>query len=260
MGLENTLVFFFALLFGLMWGSFLAALVYRIPHDKAFKLDRSHCPHCNALISWFHNLPLISFFILRGRCASCSAKISWQYPLIEGLSGCLFVLIAYRAPEIPELFFLSAFVSLGLLIIFIDFNHKIIPNEINLVLALIMGAYSFYRFPLLYGLQGLAVGGGATFFVSYLYFLWRKKIGLGGGDIKLFAGLGLFLGPIGIIENIFLSSFSGALIGGLFQIAIPQLRGSAIPFGPFIVISAFVQIFFQAELVRTLKNSFLVIF
>jgi len=237
-----------------MIGSFLNALIYRLPRNINVAFPRSSCPHCKALIHWYENIPILSFFFLKGRCASCGEKISIRYPLIELICGIASLCFAPRdfvtwqvGLELFELmyffFFFSTFCAF-LVHFLIDLEHKILPDSVNLYLLALFLVFSLWSNDYKFVLFGGAIGFGVTYLVTWGFYLLRGKIGLGGGDIKLFGVLGLYLGPIGVIHNIFLSCFLGALVGGGAILVKRMSSNAQLPFGPFIIVVASFQIFF----------------
>jgi len=238
----------FATIFGLLVGSFLNVLIYRIPLGKNFVNDRSHCPSCDKLIYWYENIPVISWLFLRGKCSKCKSPISYVYPLIELSTG----LIAFSLfPEKINLHSITSFVfyfsiACALLVHFvIDIKHKILPNGINIYLAVLFLVHSYFNYSYQYWLFGMLLGFGFPAGVTWMFYVLRKKEGLGMGDIKLWAVLGIALGPFDVLRNIFLSCTLGSLIGiPLIGLKVID-RNTRIPFGPFIIIVAVLQIYFK---------------
>jgi prepilin signal peptidase PulO-like enzyme (type II secretory pathway) len=237
----------FVFIFGVMIGSFLNVLIYRIPRELNFVSTRSQCPQCKKLIFWYENIPILSYIFLRGKCSKCKARISIRYPLIELLTGvvAVFLLPTHYSMNAPLIytFYFSVF-CVFLVHFFIDLEFKILPNLLNLYLALVFGGYSILMHDYKFILLGALIGVGFPAAVSWIFYKIKGEIGLGMGDIKLYGALGLFLGPMGIIQNIFLSCFLGSIIGLLLIVTKQMNKSSAIPFGPFIIIVSFFQIFF----------------
>jgi len=244
----ETILITFATIFGVMIGSFLNALIYRLPLQKNIVYPRSACPHCDHLIAWYENIPVISFLFLRGKCAHCGNKISYLYPVVEILTGLFAFAIApgtiNPADWMNFFFFLSIF-SAFVVHFIVDLKHQILPDSVNIYLGLLFFVFTVFSQPWTHWLLGAAIGLGFPLLVSWIFYMLKGQIGLGGGDIKLFAVLGIYLGPIGILQNIFLSCFVGALIGGGLILIKVIKRDKHIPFGPFIIIVAAVQIFAQ---------------
>ena len=236
----------FATLFGLLVGSFLNALIYRLPRGINIALPRSSCPECKKVITWYENIPVISYLFLRGKCSGCKTTISWEYPAVELITALFAFLIAPTSAHSSELlnffFFFSVFCAF-LVHLIVDLKHQILPDSINAYLACIFLLISLFTQQWTYWLIGGAIGLGFPLLVSWIFYQLKGEVGLGGGDIKLFGALGLYLGPIGIMQNIFLSCFLGALIGILLIATKVIKRENPIPFGPFIIIVAGFQIF-----------------
>ncbi len=237
-------------LFGSIFGSFLNALIYRLPRNISMSKSRSFCPSCNNQIPWFCNIPVFSYIFLLGKCFKCKVKIPIKYLLIELFVG---VMSLYLGNKYNPLFsqmglinflFYFSIVCAFTAHFFIDLEHKILPDSINLYLALLFLIYSFFFKDWKLMLFGAAIGFGFTYSVTWIFYKLRGKIGLGGGDIKLYTVLGLYLGPLLIIENIFLSCFLGALIGVSLIYSKVIDRNTPIPFGPFIIVVGFAQIIF----------------
>lgn len=243
------MIYIFAAIFGLLVGSFLNALIYRLPREINIALPRSSCPECKKLIYWYENIPILSFIFLRGKCSGCGTKISWQYPLLELLCGFVAYLLAPNDISSQALFaFLFSFgvFSAFLVHFIVDLKHQILPDSVNIYLACLFFMTSLINHHWSYWLIGGVIGLGFPALVTWVFYKVRGQIGLGGGDIKLYGALGLYLGPLGIIHNIFLSCFFGAIIGVTLMLFKVIKRENPIPFGPFILIVGFVQIFFDS--------------
>lgn len=245
MSLESLLSLFSAL-FGLIVGSFLNALIYRLPRGINIAYPRSSCTNCQKVIAWYENIPVFSYIFLRGKCSGCGNPISWNYPAVELVCGLFAFLIAPASLGNSELlsffFFFSVFCCFVVHFI-VDLKHQILPDGVNLYLACLFLVYGVFTTPWTHWLVGAALGFGFPFIVSWVFYQLKGQIGLGGGDIKLYGALGLYLGPIGVMQNLFLSCFLGAVVG-IFLIATKLIkRENPIPFGPFIILVAAVQIF-----------------
>lgn len=237
---------FFAFIMGLVFGSFANVLIARMPKNESIIRPRSHCPHCGHTIRFWENVPLLSFVILRGRCSACKKRISYRYPLVELLMGLLFVLPVYRYGW--DFYVLLRDWPLAFLLLtlsFIDLDHRIIPDELSLggavyglVSALIFGWDRWIS----YGV-GAVVGFGVFYFFAWAYHRSTGREGLGGGDIKLMAAVGAFVGWQGVFGVVLISSLTGALVGILQGILVrskgPMLQHS-IPYGPFIAFATWI--------------------
>lgn len=246
MSQENLILIFFTI-FGLLVGSFLNVVIYRIPRELSIVTPRSSCPKCKHMIKWYENIPVISYLFLRGKCIECGERISIRYPLVELLIGLIAFLLApkYLTPQI--LFQFIFYFSIACVFVchfLIDIEFQILPDKLNLYLLLIVLPYAFLTFPLAYWIVGGMVGFAGPFIVTYLFYKLRGVIGLGGGDIKLFGILGIILGPIGVVKTIFFSCFIGSIIGLILIFSKRLSRDTPFAFGPFILIAAGLQIFF----------------
>lgn len=234
-------------MFGLIVGSFLNALIYRLPREINIALPRSSCPNCNKLIYWYENIPVFSYIFLRGKCSGCQTKISIEYPLVEIFSCIIAILLSptdLSPSSIFSFFFHFSIFSSFLVHFIVDIRHQILPDLINIYLGALFLMVSVANFHYLHWLTGFAFGFGFPYLISFIFYKIKGQIGLGGGDIKLWGALGIYLGPLGIIQNIFLSCFIGALFGGSLLMLKVIKREHPIPFGPFIIIVASIQIFF----------------
>ena len=221
---------------GSVVGSFLNVCIYRIPLKKSIVKPRSFCPNCQTLIRWYQNVPVFSYFFLRGKCSNCGVQISPVYPFVELLTAVLFVLL-YRYFGISALFFIYAYFACAtIILIFVDYYHRLLPAVITFPSIAIGFATSFvnpYIGPRESGL-GILIGGGILA-VVYFFFKWvRKKEGLGDGDIVMLAMVGAFLGWQNVLLVLFFSSLVGSLIGFIFIFFLKKGADFLYPFGTFI--------------------------
>ena len=241
-----------ALVFGLVLGSFLNVCIYRVPLKKSIVYPPSNCPRCNAKIRFYDNIPVISYVLLRGKCRQCKEPISIRYPVVEGITGLLSLALFYKFGVSPQYFLFLAFSASLVVITFIDLQHKIIPDVISLPGILVGLCFSILGFT---GVQwhesllGMLAGGGCLFLVGLLFEWITGKEGMGGGDVKLLAMIGAWMGWRGLPYIVLISSLTGALVGGLSLIAARKGMRTKIPFGPFLSIGALVQFFFGNELI-----------
>jgi leader peptidase (prepilin peptidase)/N-methyltransferase len=235
------------ILFGLIIGSFLNAVIYRLPRKISIISPRSFCPHCQAKIPFYLNIPVLSFLILRGKCRNCGQPISWQYPLIELLTAGSFVLCLHFFSF--TLYALSAMLFIALLICLaaIDLRHMILPDEITLAGAILFLLYGLIN-PNLTFLDCFlsAVISALIFLIIYFFYLKVRKIeGLGFGDIKMMLFLGAFLGHRKLVLAIFMASFSGLLVGLFFIIFRKKNLRMALPFGSFLSLGSYISLFWS---------------
>lgn len=246
----------FSFLFGAIVGSFLNALIYRLPREINIAHPRSSCPHCGKLIYWYENIPILSYVFLKGRCSNCHEKISIQYPLIEFGCGVVALLISPKNYSIQEIysfvFFFTVFAAF-LVHFIVDLKHQILPDLVNLYLAIVFLIIGIINYPILHWSIGAVLGLAFPYAVSFGFYKIKGQVGLGGGDIKLWGALGLYLGPMGILQNIFLSCFVGALFGGILLGLKIIKREHPIAFGPFIILIASIQIYFPNWFAHTMR-------
>lgn len=247
---EMILVFVFVL--GAIVGSFLNVCIYRIPAGESIVFPASRCPSCKAVIRWYQNIPILSYLFLGGRCASCRVRIPWRYPFVEALTGVLFTLVVYRFGLHGATLVFWVLSALLVVITFIDLDHQLIPDVISLP-GIVVGFLGSFLVPWLSwsdSLFGILLGGGSLYLVAAGYELLAKKEGMGGGDIKLLAMLGAFLGWKAVLPVIFLSSLMGSLVG-IPLMLIKRADGRlAIPFGPFLATGALVFLLWGPDLIR----------
>jgi leader peptidase (prepilin peptidase)/N-methyltransferase len=247
--------FLFALfIFGLLFGSLANVIIWRFPRGESLISPGSHCPSCGHGIRWYDNIPVVSWVVLRGRCRDCGASISIRYPTVELLSGLLWLAAGIAFGVTGTTVFAIVFFYLLLVLAFIDIDTQRLPNPLVLALAIVgvAGAAASQlvgeRFcplvgvagdgllaePLVAALFGAALGGGVTLGIALLYRSVRGLEGLGMGDVKLMAAMGLYVGAFSL-----LALALGSLLGTL--VAIPMMRKGAgaktrIPFGPFLAV------------------------
>ncbi len=235
----------FVFLFGAIIGSFLNVCIARLPDGRSIVRPPSHCPKCQSFLAWYDNVPVLSYLLLAGRCRTCRVRISPIYPAVEVLTGALAMALFLRLG--PTLAFAGyfAFAAALVVITFIDLDHQIIPDVISLPGIAVGLAFSLVS-PLvtpLDALLGVLAGGGTLLAVAWLYKTFRGQEGMGGGDIKLLAMIGAFLGW----QSIFVTLFVGSVIGSIIGVVVMLYEGAdtklAIPFGPFLAGGALVYLF-----------------
>nr|MBN2277719.1 prepilin peptidase [candidate division Zixibacteria bacterium] len=244
---------------GLAVGSFLNVLIYRIPRNMNFIFTRSICPKCRKGIKFYDNIPVISYLILRGKCRHCGERISRRYPLMELLNGLIYLFLYWHlGPRID--FYIYAFLSSLLIIIFfIDLDFQIIPDLITLPGMVIGLALSFLPggLGIIPSAVGLLVGGGVLYIIALLGDWLFKKESMGGGDIKMAAMLGAFLGWQKVIFIFFGSALVGLLVSLVLLYFSKKLRANrVIPFGPFLAAAAFIAILYGDRVIAYYINNF----
>jgi len=240
-------------LIGLSIGSFLNVVIFRIPREKSVVKGRSACPACERRLNWYHNIPVLSYLFLRGKCGFCGARISWRYPLIELLNGGLYLFFFWQLGLGAELAVFCFLSSALVAIFFIDLDFQIIPDVITLpgmvlglAISLVPGQIGIVQAAI-----GLLVGGGSLYVVALLGDWLFKKESMGGGDIKMAAMLGAFLGW----QKILFVFISSAVIGLVVSVAVmafsSKLRKSRmVPFGPFLALAAMLAILYGDTLIN----------
>lgn len=262
-----------ALILGLLVGSFLNVVILRLPPRLEFGWKRdareilelppaedqpppgivvegSHCPKCGHVLSWYENIPLVSWLALRGRCRSCKAAISIQYPIIEALTGAASCLIVWR-------FGVGAEGIVGLILTWmliaasgIDFRTTLLPDQFTLPLlwlGLLASAFMLYVDPVT-AIWGAAAGYLSLWSVYWGFKLLTGKEGMGYGDFKLLAALGAFCGWQGLLPIVLMSSLVGAVIAGSYMALRHKDSQTQIPFGPFLALAGWIQFVFGGDI------------
>lgn len=249
-------------IFGLVIGSFLNVCIYRLPRGKSIVSPPSACPRCSTPLRPWENIPVVSYLFLRGRCRGCGEPISLRYPLVELLNGALYVLVVYTFGTGWHLPLLFAFVSALVVITFIDLDFQIIPDVITLPGIVIGLAAASLVLPDPFALGsvtpqdaqivgitnaaiGFLLGGGLFYLIAVL-----SRGGMGGGDIKMMAMVGAFMGWKAVLLTTFLGSLAGSLIGVFLILFKGKGRKTRIPFGPFLALGAVITLFLGEPLLR----------
>ena len=241
----------FAFVFGAVVGSFLNVCIFRLPQEQSIVLPSSHCFSCKRPIAFYDNIPLISFILLQGKCRNCKTPLSYQYPLVELLTGVTSLACIIKWGVTFNALSIFIFIAALIVITFIDFEHKIIPDVISLpgILYGLLLSLVWTRITFLDSLLGVLLGGGSLLLVAGLYYLLTKEEGMGLGDVKLLAMMGAFLGWKSILFIIMIGSFTGAVIGIAVMLIKRKDRRYAIPFGPFLSLVAVCYIFYGQEII-----------
>lgn len=234
--------------FGACVGSFLNVVIHRVPRGESIVSPPSACPKCHRRIRPWENLPVLSWLLLRGRCAGCHEPISWRYPAIEASTALCAVACAWHFGPTLEALVTFALLAALIAVALIDWEWMIIPDGISLGFLVVGLALSPFTGPgLLPAIIGAAVGGGLLLAVGLIWEKLRGVEAMGGGDVKLMAAVGAFLGSLGVLLVIFLGAFLGALVGAIAMRRDGQAR---IAFGTFLSVATFVVVFVGDELVR----------
>jgi leader peptidase (prepilin peptidase)/N-methyltransferase len=245
------------IIFGLIIGSFLNVLIYRLPLEKSIVKPGSHCPACGKPLKFYDNIPVIAYILLGGKCRRCKNRISLIYPLVEIFTAFSFWL-SYRfyGSSLVHTAFTILFVCLLLILALIDLKHMILPLELTIGGAVIFLAYSFFN-PFLEPVDafGTAIGGALAFAALYFFYLKVRKIeGLGQGDIWMMLLLGSFLGLNKLVIAVLTASISGLIVGLFFIIFKKKDMKMALPFGTFLSLGSYVALFWGGDLLRFIQS------
>ncbi len=238
--------------FGAIIGSFLNVCIHRLPRRESIVWPGSHCPACSAPIAPRDNVPIVSYLVLGGRCRACRARISPRYPLVELANAVGYVIILWRfGVGWPALAYALLFSAL-LVITCVDLAHMIVPDLITLpgiVLGFLLAA-TVLPVGLVDSLLGILVGGGLLWFLAWASPYLFGKEGMGGGDIKLLAMIGAFLGWKPTLLTVMIAAIVGSVVGlGLIACKAMQ-RDQYLPFGPFLALGAVMAMLFHQEVLR----------
>ena len=236
---------------GALVGSFLNVCIYRLPRGLSVVWPSSQCPACRAPIAPYDNVPVLSYVLLRGRCRRCRGGISLRYPVIELINAVGYVVIVWQFGVTPQSVVYAVLFSTFMVVAGIDLSHQIIPDVITLpgILLGLVAAATVLPTGFLNGLMGLLVGGGILWGLAWLSPYVFGKEGMGGGDIKLMAMIGAFLGWKTTLLTIMLGAVLGSVVGLALIAAKIIRRDDYVPFGPFLVFGAVLSLFFQHEIV-----------
>jgi leader peptidase (prepilin peptidase) / N-methyltransferase len=250
-----------AFVFGSILGSFLNVCIVRLPNKESIVNPSSHCPNCKAGIAFYDNIPLVSYLFLRGRCRLCKERISPRYFFVELLTGVLTVALLFRFG--PSLGFLVSLIFIAALIVisFIDLDVRIVPDVISLpgIGLGLLASFLQYPWPIdplsippspFDSLIGILAGGGFLLLVAWLYECFTGIEGMGGGDVKLLAMIGAFLGWPSIPLTLFFASITGSVIGVFLMVRAGAGGKYALPFAPFLCLGAVLYLFFGMQVVQ----------
>lgn len=252
-----TIAFFF--LFGAIFGSFANVVILRLPAEQSVVRPGSRCRACGASIRWYDNIPIVSWFLLRGRCRQCQAAFSVRYPLVEFLTAILFAAAfgvdGWSWSLLEHLIFLWALVVCT----FIDIDHMILPDEFTLsgIAIGLLGAFLNPDRTVLDAFLGVLAGGGFLWFMAWLYYALSGNEGMGGGDVKLLGWIGAVLGIHAIPFVIMFSAITGSVIGILLTRKDERGLKAAIPYGPYLAAGAAAYLLMGQELAKQYWGLFL---
>jgi leader peptidase (prepilin peptidase)/N-methyltransferase len=269
--MEQTVVSVLVFMFGAIVGSFLNVCIVRLPREESVVRPRSHCVHCRKTIPWYDNIPVISYMVLGGRCRFCQQRISLRYVLVELITACTF-LVFYGVFGLTALCGAYLVMACGFIVsIFVDFEHRIIPDEVS-VGGMVAGLVFSLLLPELHGyhagagaglwpyvkslgqsLLGVLIGGGSIYAMGLLGDFIFKKESMGGGDVKLLAMIGAFLGWKLALLTFFVAPFFGAVYGIAEKI---RTKDSTIAYGPFLVLGALVSMFYGDRIINWIVGGY----
>lgn len=256
-----------AALFGLLIGSFLNVCIYRLPRDLSVATPRSFCPGCEKMISWYDNIPVLSYLILGAKCRNCKAPIPWRYPLVEAATALLFYASVDHFGPTPDGAKLAIFCALIVGLIFMDFEERILADEFTVggmvagfVLSIFVPMPRFigpFIFPGEWRESWFSLGesliGGlgpavALWGIGELYYLLRGREGLGFGDVKMIAMIGAFYGLQGALMTLIIGSMLGSVLGLAYIYFTKQdAQSYELPFGSFLGFAALIPPFYMIE-------------
>lgn len=259
----------FSFILGLVVGSFLNVCIYRIPRGESVVFPNSHCTQCGKNIPAYDNIPLLAFLWLGGKCRFCKKAISIQYPLVELLTGLIFLACALKWDFSSPTYVNALFLSLIVVLIFVDYHHQILPNVITIPGTLVgivlsfLQAQEFYEdsislnlasilnasnpagiLPWIGSIVGAIIAAGTLFLVAFLYQVLRRRQGLGMGDVKMMALVGAFLGWRLAFFTIFVGSFAGSILGLLLILFRGKTLQTKLAFGTFLGMGSLLAVFF----------------
>jgi leader peptidase (prepilin peptidase)/N-methyltransferase len=267
--IETQAIAFLIFIIGACIGSFLNVCIVRLPHEKSVVVPPSHCVHCQKPIRWQDNIPVVSYILLGGRCRFCKEKISWRYPFVELVTAIAFALFYFHFGLTAALAAYLVMLSGFIVAIFVDFEHRIIPDEVTVGGMVVGMIFSFlipelHGFPsqqgimphlksLLFSVLGVVIGGGSIYLMGLLGDFVFKKESMGGGDIKFMAMVGAFMGWQLALLTFFIAPFFGAVYGIVEKI---RTKDSAIAYGPFLVLGALISLFKGDEIIRWILSGY----
>ncbi len=241
----------FIFVFGLIIGSFSNVCIYRIPRNESLIRPGSHCPQCHKPIQHYDNIPIISYLVLQGKCRYCGQKIPIKYPLVELLTGVMYLTLYLFYGFQPITFIYMVLCSVLIIISFIDLKERIIPDVLSIPFIAVGFIFSFFlkNISPANSLLGILTGGGSLLLIAVAGTYLFKKESMGGGDVKLAAMIGAFLGWQLTLLSLFLGFFLGSLIGIVILIK-NKGKGEIVPFGPFIAMGTIISILWGENIIN----------
>ncbi|CAA6801838.1 MAG: Leader peptidase (Prepilin peptidase) (EC / N-methyltransferase (EC [uncultured Sulfurovum sp.] len=237
------LIIFFVFIFGIMIGSFLNVVIYRVPKDESIVFPASKCQSCQTALKWYHNIPLFSWLFLGGKCAFCKEEISKQYPVVELLTGLLFVALFMKLGLVWYLPFVAASFAALLALVMIDFKYMAVPDSINFAALLFAVIQPNFIDAALYAL----IAAGGLYMVGLLSSFLARRQAMGGADVIVAGTMGALLG----FPNFFVAIFLSAILAML-----PAMiwREKGVPFVPFLALATFIVYLYSTEATELLEK------
>lgn len=244
---------------GCCMGSFFNVVVHRLPAKESLVHPGSHCPKCNNAIAFYDNIPILSYLLLMGKCRHCRTHISLRYPLVEAITGVFALLLLGQHGLTLQFLIEFLFVSLLIVISFIDLDTFLIPDVLSLSGLLAGIACSFFtpRLSWTDSLLGVLLGGGFLYLIALGYQYFRHQEGLGGGDIKLLGMIGAYIGWPGVVFTVLVASIVGALVGLVVMQRTRKGMSTMVPFGPFLSLGAICYLFWGETFYQWYLGDFL---
>ncbi|RRS30304.1 MAG: peptidase [Epsilonproteobacteria bacterium (ex Lamellibrachia satsuma)] len=238
--MEITILVF---IFGIMIGSFLNVVIYRIPKGESIVFPASKCQSCQSSLKWYHNIPILSWLFLRGKCAFCKEPIAKQYPMVEFLTGIIFVVLYFKLGLVWYLPFVAGSFAALLALVIIDFKYMAVPDNVNfaaLVFALVQPDF-------LHALMYAAIAAGGLYLIGLLSSFIARKQAMGGADVIVAGTMGALLG----FPNFFVAIFLSALLA-----IVPSLikRKTGVPFVPFLALATFIVYIYDTQAIQLLET------
>ncbi len=230
-------------IFGIMIGSFLNVVIYRIPKNESIAFPASHCQSCQTPLKWYHNIPVFSWLALGGKCAFCKAPIAKQYPMVELLTGLIFLVLFFKLGMVWYLPFVAATFAALFALVMIDFKYMAVPDSVNfaaLLLALVQPNF-------LYALMYAAIAAGGLYLIGLLSSVIARKQAMGGADVIVAGTMGALLG----FPNFFVAIFLSAVLA-----MIPAMiwREKGVPFVPFLALATFLVYLYDTQATALLET------
>jgi len=240
MELFNSVMVF---LFGLVIGSFLNVVIFRIPKGESISYPASHCQSCHTPLKWYHNIPLLSWIFLGGKCAFCKEKISKQYPIVELTNAIIYLLLFFKLGFVWYMPFVAITFSALLALVMIDFEYMAVPDSINffaLATSLIQPDY-------IEAIIHASIAAGGLWLIGFISSVIAKKEAMGGADVIVAGTMGALLG----FPNFFIAIFLSAILA-----MIPSLlnRESGVPFVPFLAIATFIVYIYDIQTLKLVEH------